>query len=138
MHKIRGVIETWNEQIEELGREYIWVQAFENKGETMGCSQPHPHGPIWANSFTQRNRTQRAAPQGLLPTIWPQFASRLRTSGAKDGARIVVETEHWLAVVPYWAVWPFETLLLPKTHIRRMSELNDEQRDDLTLAIKTD
>lgn len=84
VHKIRGVIETWNEQIEELGREYIWVQAFENKGETMGCSQPHPP---WADLgeqfFTQRNRTQRAAPQGLLPTIWPQFASRLRTSGAK-------------------------------------------------------
>lgn len=54
----------------------------------------------------------------------------------KDGARTVVETKHWLAVVPYWAAWPFETLLLPKTHIRRMSELNDEQRDDLALAIK--
>ena len=50
---IRGVIDTWNEQIEELGKEYLWVQAFENKGETMGCSQPHPHGQIWANSFYQ-------------------------------------------------------------------------------------
>ena len=49
--KIRGVIDTWNDQIEELGKDYVWVQAFENKGEAMGCSQPHPHGQIWANSF---------------------------------------------------------------------------------------
>ena len=48
----------------------------------------------------------------------------------------VIETEHWIAVVPYWAAWPFETMLLPKTHIRRMSELTDAQRDDLALAIK--
>ncbi len=54
----------------------------------------------------------------------------------KDGARTVVETEHWLAVVPYWAAWPFETMLLPKTHVRRMSELSEEQKDDLAVAIK--
>lgn len=51
LDKIRGVIDTWDEQIEELGKEYVWVQAFENKGETMGCSQPHPHGQIWQIAF---------------------------------------------------------------------------------------
>lgn len=137
VHKIRGVIETWNEQIEELGREYIWVQAFENKGETMGCSQPHPHGQIWANSFLP-NEIERK--EQHLKAYYQQYGRNLLVdyvqAELKDGARTVVETEHWLAVVPYWAAWPFETLLLPKTHIRRMSELNDEQRDDLALAIK--
>ncbi len=53
-----------------------------------------------------------------------------------DGSRTVVETEHWLAVVPYWAAWPFETLLLPKTHVLRITDLSDEQRDSLALALK--
>ncbi len=55
---------------------------------------------------------------------------------SEDGSRTVVETKYWLAVVPYWASWPYETMLLPKSHIRRMSELTAEQRDDLALAIK--
>jgi UDPglucose--hexose-1-phosphate uridylyltransferase len=54
----------------------------------------------------------------------------------QDGSRTVVETEHWLAVVPYWAAWPFETLLLPKAHIRRITDLTDAQRGDLALALK--
>jgi len=53
-----------------------------------------------------------------------------------DGSRTVVETEHWLAVVPYWAAWPFETLLLPKAHVLRITDLTNEQRADLALALK--
>ncbi|WBA19315.1 UDP-glucose--hexose-1-phosphate uridylyltransferase [Salinivibrio kushneri] len=135
--KIRCVIDTWNEQIEELGKEYVWVQAFENKGETMGCSQPHPHGQIWANSFLP-NEIERK--EHHLKAYYQEHVSNLLVdyvqAELKDGSRIVVETEHWLSVVPYWAAWPFETMLIPKTHIRRMRELSDEQRDDLALAIK--
>lgn len=134
---IRGVIETWNEQIESLGKTYLWVQAFENKGEAMGCSQPHPHGQIWANSFLPNEIARK---EEYLKTYYDQQGSNLLVDYAQaeldDGERTVVETEHWLAVVPYWAAWPFETLLLPKAHIRRMSELDDAQRDDLALAIK--
>ena len=134
---IRGVIDTWNEQIEELGRDYLWVQAFENKGETMGCSQPHPHGQIWANSFLP-NEIERKDKH--LRDYYQRYGSNLLmdyiTKEQNDGSRTVVETEHWMAVVPYWAAWPFETMLLPKIHIRRMSELSDELRDDLSLAIK--
>lgn len=54
-----------------------------------------------------------------------------------DGSRTVVETEHWLAVVPYWAAWPFETLLLPKAHVLRITDLTDAQRSDLALALKS-
>lgn len=137
LDKIQGVIETFNAQIEELGKEYVWVQAFENKGESMGCSQPHPHGQIWANNFLPNEIAEK---DKNLKAYYQEHGSNLLldyvNAECKDGSRIVVETQHWLAVVPYWAAWPFETLLLPKTHIRRMSELNDEQRADLALAIK--
>jgi UDPglucose--hexose-1-phosphate uridylyltransferase len=135
--QIRAVIDTWDEQINELGKDYVWVQAFENKGAMMGCSQPHPHGQVWANNFLP-NEIERKDKQ--LKEYYQENKSNLLVdyvnSELQDGSRTVVETEHWLAVVPYWAAWPFETMLLPKTHIRRMSELNEEQRDDLALAMK--
>ncbi|MGY5449789.1 UDP-glucose--hexose-1-phosphate uridylyltransferase [Agarivorans sp. MS3-6] len=137
LNAIRCVIDTWNQQIEELGKDYLWVQAFENKGETMGCSQPHPHGQIWANSFLP-NEIERKDQH--LRSYYQQHGSNLLVDYASkeqaDGTRTVVETEHWIAVVPYWAAWPFETMLLPKAPIRRISELSNQQRDDLALAIK--
>lgn len=135
--KIRSVIDTWNDQIEELGKDYIWVQAFENKGEIMGCSQPHPHGQIWANSFLPNEIARK---EQNLKAYYKTHGRNLLVdyvqAELEDGARIVVETEFWVAVVPYWAAWPFETMLLPKLHIRRMNELSERQRDDLALAIK--
>lgn len=134
---IRGVIDTWNEQIEELGKTYLWVQAFENKGETMGCSQPHPHGQIWANSFLPNEIARKEA---NLKAYYEQYGSNLLLDYVQkelnDGERTVVETEHWIAVVPYWAAWPFETMLLPKRAVRRMNELSPAERDDLAIAIK--
>ena len=134
---IRAVIDTWDEQINELGKDYIWVQAFENKGAMMGCSQPHPHGQVWANDFLPNEIERKNI---LLKEYHDKYKSNLLvdyvTQEIKDGERVVVETEHWVAVVPYWAAWPFETMLLPKTHIRRMNELTPEQRDDLAVALK--
>lgn len=100
VEKIRGVIDTWNEQIEELGKAYVWVQAFENKGETMGCSQPHPHGQIWANSFLP-NEIERK--EQNLKAYYQQHGRNLLLeyvqAELQDGSRIVVETEHWVALV---------------------------------------
>ncbi|MBV7388528.1 galactose-1-phosphate uridylyltransferase [Pasteurellaceae bacterium TAE3-ERU1] len=134
---IRGVIDTWDAQLQELGKEYLWVQAFENKGAMMGCSQPHPHGQIWANSFLPN---EIATKEKNLKAYYDKHGCNLLldyvNAELKDGARTVVETEFWLAVVPYWAAWPFETMPLPKVPIRRFDELNDAQRDDLAVAIK--
>ncbi len=131
------IVKTWQEQTEDLGKTYPWVQVFENKGAAMGCSNPHPHGQIWANSFLpneaeREDRLQKAyfAEQGA-----PMLVDYVQRELA-DGSRTVVETEHWLAVVPYWAAWPFETLLLPKAHVLRITDLSDEQRADLALALK--
>ncbi len=133
---IRGVIDTWCAQTTELGATYPWVQAFENKGAMMGCSNPHPHGQIWANSFVpnepaaeDRHQQEYFAKVGR-PLLLDYAAAEA------GGPRAVVETEHWRAVVPYWAAWPFETLLLPKAPARRLPDLDDVRRDDLAVALK--
>jgi len=134
---IGHVIETWVAQVDELAKTNLWVQVFENKGAMMGCSNPHPHGQIWTNSFlpnevASADRNQRAyfdehGRPMLLDYVQRELA---------DGARTVVETAHWLAVVPYWAAWPFETLLLPKAHVPRLTGLSAEQKADLAIALK--
>jgi len=135
--QIRRVVDSWSDEIDSLGKDYVWVQIFENKGAAMGCSQPHPHGQVWANSFIP---TEVAVKEEHLKAYYTKHGSNLLSDYTdrelKDGSRTVVETEHWLAVVPYWAQWPFETMLLPKASISRFDELSELERDDLALAIK--
>jgi UDPglucose--hexose-1-phosphate uridylyltransferase len=135
--EIRAVIDAWVQQSEELGKRYPWVQIFENKGAMMGCSSPHPHGQIWASSSVpnlpanedknQRTWMEQHGSNMLLETAQRELA---------DGTRIVVRTDHWIAIVPYWASWPFETLLLPLFPVQRITDLNDGQRDDLAAALQ--
>ncbi|WP_024871419.1 galactose-1-phosphate uridylyltransferase [Tolumonas lignilytica] len=134
---IRRVIDTWCEQVAELSQTYPWVQVFENKGAAMGCSNPHPHGQIWANSFLPNElaREAQTQQQWLAEKGTPMLLQYARQE-SQSGERTVVETEHWIAVVPYWAAWPFETLLLPKAHVTRLTELNEAQKQDLALALK--
>ncbi|MDG2917327.1 galactose-1-phosphate uridylyltransferase [Bisgaard Taxon 10/6] len=135
--EINEVIKVWQQQLQELGQTYPWVQIFENKGAAMGCSNPHPHGQIWANSFlpnevAREDINQRKYYQQQGSVLLVDYAKR----ELEQKERIVVETEHWLALVPYWAVWPFETLLLPKTHVKRLTELSAEQAQDLAIILK--
>jgi UDPglucose--hexose-1-phosphate uridylyltransferase len=134
---IKQLVDTWCAQSEELGATYRWVQVFENKGAVMGCSNPHPHGQIWATSFlpdlpATEDREQRAYFAQHGRQLLLDYVER----EASAGERVVVSTEYWLAVVPYWASWPFETLLLPRFAVQRLEELNDAQRADLALALK--
>jgi UDPglucose--hexose-1-phosphate uridylyltransferase len=134
---IRRVIDVWAAQSAELGEQYRWVQVFENKGAMMGASNPHPHGQVWAgdkvpNEPAREDRQQRsyAAGQGrpLLLDVAGEESRRRE--------RIVVENEDWLAVVPFWAVWPFETLLLPRRRVLRLPDLDEGQRDSLAAILK--
>ncbi len=134
---LTAVVNTWCEQTAELGREYRWIQVFENKGTMMGCSNPHPHGQIWANDFLPNEAAREDVAQREYfakhgRAMLLDYAEREQA----DGSRTVVETEHWLAVVPYWAAWPFETLLLPKFAVTRLPTLTPQQRADLALALK--
>ena len=133
---IEKVIDTWSEQTAELGAKYPWVQVFENKGAMMGCSMPHPHGQIWANSFlpneaATEDKHQRAYFEAHGRPLLLDYATQ-----EAGGERVVVETAHWLAVVPYWAAWPFETLLMPKARVARLPDLSEAQRKDLAIALK--
>ena len=134
---IRQVVDVWAEQTEKLGQTYRWVQVFENKGALMGCSNPHPHGQIWAgdalpNEPTKEDRQQRAyrdAHQRVLLMDYVELEMEKRV-------RIIEENDHWLGVVPYWAIWPFETLLLPRRHVLRMPDLTGDERDALAVLLK--
>ena len=135
--EIEEVIDVWQAQLKELGQQYQWVQIFENKGAAMGCSNPHPHGQIWANSFlpnevAREDENQRKYYEKHGSVLLVDYAKR----ELEQKERVVVETAHWVAVVPYWAVWPFETLLLPKAHVKRLTELSAEQRQDLAVILK--
>lgn len=134
---IRHVVDVWAEQITELGQKYRWVQIFENKGEIMGCSNPHPHGQVWAetvlpNEITKENDHQRAYFVEHRSPLLVDYAALEQ----QQGERIVVENAHWLVVVPYWAFWPFETMLLPKRHVLRLPDLSDAERDSLADILK--
>lgn len=134
---LEGVINTWQEQVADLSKDYVWVQVFENKGAAMGCSNPHPHGQVWANDFIPNEVAKAQANQ---KAYFDKHASSLLLDYAQkesaDGSRTVVETEHWIAVVPYWAAWPFETLLMPKFACARLTDVNSVQKADLAMAIK--
>jgi UDPglucose--hexose-1-phosphate uridylyltransferase len=134
---VRRVVDVWAEQTEELGKSYRWVQIFENKGAIMGCSNPHPHGQIWAGSAlphepAKEDRQQRAYFEEHGTPLLMDYA----TLELASGERLVVENAHWLAVVPHWALWPFEILLLPKRHVLRLPDLDDAERDALADILK--
>jgi UDPglucose--hexose-1-phosphate uridylyltransferase len=134
--RVRGLIETWVEQVDALSKEYPWVQIFENKGAMMGSSQPHPHGQIWASSFVPHDVDVRGAHQRNYfertgRTLLGDYLER----ELEDKTRIVVETESWVALVPFWAEWPFETMVLPKARRARLGDLTPGERDDLARAL---
>ena len=134
---IENLIDTWKEQTTELGKKYIWVQCFENKGSVMGCSNPHPHGQIWAcdflpNEAQKENDNQLSFYREKKTPLLLEYAEKETISGK----RTVTENEDWIVVVPYWAAWPFETLLLPKHHTRHMSEVTCTQKKSLASILK--
>lgn len=133
---IRRVVDTWAAQAEELSSRWRWVQIFENKGDVMGCSNPHPHGQIWAsdtlpNEILKENREQTRYFAAHKTKLLVDYI-RLEL---ESGERVVAQNEDWAAVVPYWAVWPFETLLVPKKSAARITDLSDGQRDALSALL---
>jgi UDPglucose--hexose-1-phosphate uridylyltransferase len=128
---LREVVDAWVAQAEELGARYRWVQLFENKGAAMGCSNPHPHGQVWATSYLPDEVAIEDACQRAY--FDAQGRALLEDVAACEvgGEREVCANDHWLAIVPYWASWPFETLLLPRFPAQRITTLTPKQRDTL-------
>ncbi|MCB8942928.1 MAG: UDP-glucose--hexose-1-phosphate uridylyltransferase [Ardenticatenaceae bacterium] len=134
---IRTVVDLWATQITELGPTYQWVQVIENRGAMMGSSNPHPHGQVWAldslpNEPLAEDSHQRAYYEQHGRPLLLDYGRRELAAGE----RVVVENECWTAVAPYWAIWPFETLVLPKRHILRLPDMTDVERDALSALLK--
>jgi UDPglucose--hexose-1-phosphate uridylyltransferase len=134
---IRRIIAVWAEQVSELGAQYQWVQVFENKGAMMGCSNLHPHGQIWGQNLLPNEPNKENSQQWAYHTQnkTPLLLDYAQLELEKQ-ERIILENEHWLAAIPYWAIWPFETLLLPKRHVLRLPDLNDSERISLAEILK--
>jgi UDPglucose--hexose-1-phosphate uridylyltransferase len=128
---VHEVIDLWADQTAELGQRFQWVQVFENRGEMMGASNPHPHGQIWAGdalpfAAEREDRNQLAHLRDHGSTLLLDYVAQ-----EAGGPRIVVENEEWLVVVPFWAAWPYETLLIPKRPTDRLPSLDGDRRDAL-------
>ena len=136
---IRAVVDLWNEEYERLGSrpEIGYVQIFENKGAMMGASNPHPHGQIWAQRSvpleaareTERMREHLARHGRTLLDDYLRL--ELRT-----GERVVCANDGFVALVPFWAVWPFETLVVSRRPVPSLSELTGAERDQLADIVK--
>ena len=130
---IRTVVDTWVDQYLELGS-LDWVrhvQIFENRGAMMGASNPHPHGQIWANERLPNEPAKELAQQRARADSGGCLLCDYLDVELDDGERIVTGNEHFTALVPFWAVWPFETLVLPRAHAGALPDLGPDQRDGL-------
>ena len=131
---IRGVVDVWAAQFAELGaREDInYVQIFENKGQVMGCSNPHPHGQIWAQRTVPGDPAKETVQQ---LAYYQQHGRSLLTDylaiELPEQTRVVIDNEHWVVLVPFWAAWPFETLVVPRRAVQDVTQLRDAERDGL-------
>lgn len=134
--QLRSVIDCWTDQTAELGARFAAVQVFENKGAMMGCSNPHPHGQIWATAHLPRETVTEDARQSeyLAEHGRPMLLDVAAREAA--GERVVESNADWLAIVPFWAAWPFETLLLPRFAVQRLPQLTGSQRDSLAAILK--
>jgi UDPglucose--hexose-1-phosphate uridylyltransferase len=137
---IRRVVDMWAEQAAELGArpEIQYVQIFENRGAMMGASNPHPHGQIWATEHIPNlPALELAAQQDYFTTHDTPLLSAYLELELAEQTRIVAQNDAWVALVPFWAVWPFELLLLPTDRVATIEALNPAQRDGLASILKT-
>ena len=137
--EIATVVNTWAEQYSEIGSlPYIsYVQIFENRGEMMGCSNAHPHGQIWASqTIPDEPRKEQESQKAYCKNNHACLLCDYLQLETQAGTRIVVENAHFAAVVPFWAVWPFEVLLLCKRHAGDLGSLDPAMRNGLADILK--
>jgi len=137
--EIRVVVDAWTREYQELGgTDWIeYVQIFENRGAMMGASNPHPHCQIWSTGFVpdepaaetkaQREHLDRTGRCLLCDYVKAEHSA---------GERVIFENEHFAVLVPWWAVWPFEVLLVSKRHLGAIPEFTNGERDSLADALK--
>lgn len=137
--QIREVVDVWIDEYRQLGtRDYInYVQIFENKGEIMGCSNPHPHGQIWAQETIPGEPAKELTKQADYYNKHGRTLLEDYLDIEVDlGERLVAENDYFVVVVPYWAFWPFETLVISRRPFSRFTDMSEEEKDGLADIIK--
>lgn len=135
--EVVGVIELWQSQLVELRADYRWVQIFETRGAISGASNPHPHGQIWASSFLPDEVVQEMDRQATYladhgrPMLLDYAERELDL-----GERVVTSNDDWVVLVPYWAYWPFETLVLPRRRLERLDDVAASERESLAEVLQ--
>jgi UDPglucose--hexose-1-phosphate uridylyltransferase len=128
---LRQVIDTWTDQYVELGSlPFInWVQIFENRGAQMGASNPHPHGQIWANANAPNESMKEDNAQREYHTNHDScLLCDYLALEIKSGERLICANDSFYALVPFWAIWPFETMLISKRHMTGLDDFNETER----------
>ena len=137
--EIRPVVDAWTEEYVELAS-MAWikyVQIFENRGAMMGASNPPPHGQIWSTSFVpDEPAAETEAQRHHLALTGRCLLCEYVAAEQAAAKRIIFENQHFIALVPWWAVWPFEALLVSRRHLGALPELRNEERDGLADALK--
>jgi UDPglucose--hexose-1-phosphate uridylyltransferase len=136
---LRRVVDVWVEQYVELGARPLInsVQIFENRGAMMGASNPHPHCQIWSNHAVPNEvAKETAAQQAWLGQRGACLLCEYAKIERAEGERVVEENDSFLVVVPFWAVWPFETMVIAKRHASGIDGFTDAERDGLADILK--
>ena len=128
---IRKVVDVWCGQFAELSKMELinYIQIFENKGAVMGCSNPHPHGQIWSSSSVpaepaKESKTQKEYFEKYGATLLGDYLK----AELQKKERLLVENEHFVALVPYWAVWPFEAMIISRRPVQNILQLTSDER----------
>lgn len=137
--ELRGVVHAWTEQFSSLAQ-IPWVrhvQIFENRGELMGASNPHPHCQIWANAAlpnlsAREGESLRAYRSEKHPCLLCDYLHL----ELQRNERVVCQNDAFAIVVPFWAVWPFETLVLSKRHVASLEQFSAEEHDLLGAILR--
>lgn len=136
---IRKVVDAWITEYQTLGSiPFIkYVQIFENKGATMGCSNPHPHGQIWAqSSLPDEPAKKQKAQLRYFKKHGKTLLSDYVAAELTKNERILFENAHFVGLVPFWAVWPFEAMIVPKRPMARITDMTDAEKDAFADAYK--
>jgi UDPglucose--hexose-1-phosphate uridylyltransferase len=136
--EIGVVIDLWRQQFAELNETWEWVQLFETRGAISGASNPHPHGQIWSSAFLPNEAMSEIDTQASYlgrhgTSMLIDYADR----EAASGERTVAINERWIAVVPYWAYWPYETMVIPRRPVATLNELDDGDAEGLAEVLRT-
>ena len=136
--EIGVVIDLWRSQLAELLETFEWVQLFETRGAISGASNPHPHGQIWSSTYLPNEAVREIGTQAAY--VAKHGAPLLVDYAAREvaaGERTIALNDHWIVVIPYWAYWPYETLVLPRRAVGSLLDITIDERQALAEVLRT-